>query len=217
LDWTARVNNYCERLGPDFWAEPLNASSNLAFVAAAMAALLLWRRKSPDDWPVLALIMVVLATGIGSFLFHTVATRWAMLADVIPIAVFIHTYLALALRRLLAMSWLLICLCVAGFLALSPALSWFAAPLVGASAGYLPALLAIFGVGLAVWRRDRLSGQWLVSTGAVFSLSLALRTLDAPLCAAWPAGTHFLWHILNGVVLFSLLRLLIWRRAGYTH
>ncbi len=26
-DWTAPVDDYCERLGVGFWAEPLNASS----------------------------------------------------------------------------------------------------------------------------------------------------------------------------------------------
>ena len=33
------------------------------------------------------------------------------------------------------------------------------------------------------------------------TLSLALRTLDQPLCSFWPWGLHFLWHLLNATVL----------------
>ena len=34
------IDIYCERLGPGFWAEPLNATSNLAFIVSA--TLLAW-------------------------------------------------------------------------------------------------------------------------------------------------------------------------------
>jgi hypothetical protein len=37
-------------------------------------------------------------------------------------------------------------------------------------------------------------------------VSLAFRTADLPLCATLPSGTHFLWHILNAAVLYSLVR-----------
>ena len=35
MNWTAYIDNYCERLLPGFWDEPLNAISNLAFWLAA--------------------------------------------------------------------------------------------------------------------------------------------------------------------------------------
>ncbi len=35
----------------------------------------------------------------------------------------------------------------------------------------------------------------------MLTVSLVLRSLDAPLCAANPLGTHFLWHLLNAVML----------------
>ncbi|NJN40478.1 MAG: hypothetical protein HC807_06085 [Gammaproteobacteria bacterium] len=35
-------------------------------------------------------------------------------------------------------------------------------------------------------------------------MSLTFRTLDRDLCAAIPLGTHFLWHLLNAVVLYRL-------------
>ena len=42
--WLTPIDSYCERLGPGFWAEPLNAAKNGAFLAAALYALVLWRR-----------------------------------------------------------------------------------------------------------------------------------------------------------------------------
>jgi hypothetical protein len=104
MDWSAPVSSYCERSNASFWAEPLNAATNAAFLIAAAVAFHMWRRGGGRDQPALALIVVVVAVGLGSFTFHTVATRGAALADTIPIAIFIYGYLLLALRRFLHVS-----------------------------------------------------------------------------------------------------------------
>lgn len=207
MDWTAPVDNYCERLGPSFWAEPLNALSNASFIIAALLLLAQWR-KHPQR-PVIGLFLAlnVLVIGVGSFLFHTLANRWSGLADVIPIAVFIHAYLAVALRTYLGLRWWQAIAGVLVFLAASPFIGQAAAPLIGSSASYIPALLAIFGVGLAASRTNRETSGALFLTGAVFTTSIAFRAADIPLCAALPYGTHLLWHTLNGVVLYLLVAL----------
>jgi len=209
-----QVDNYCERVGPDFWSEPLNAVTNAAFLVAAFAAYLIWRRRTPDDLAALTLIAIVFATGIGSFLFHTFATRWAALSDVIPIALFIHVYLFFALKRFLRLPWWAALGIVIAFFAATPFLGQAVAPLVGSSAGYVPALLAIFVVGGLFYRHNKALGTQVLATGIVFAVSLTFRTLDEPLCGQLAFGTHFLWHILNSVVLFLLLRVLISQRAG---
>lgn len=211
---TDHVDIYCERVSAGFWAEPINALTNAAFIVAAMAAYMLWRRRAPDDWAALALIGVVLLTGIGSFLFHTFATRWALIADVIPIVVFIHGYLLIALRRFLGLHWVICISIVIGFFVLSPMVGEVWAPLIGSSAGYLPALLAIFVVGGFFYPRNKELGWQVLATGGLFTLSLLLRTIDEPLCSGWAVGTHFLWHILNSLVLYWLLRVLIFHRSG---
>lgn len=214
MDLSAQVDHYCERAGPEFWAEPLNAVTNAGFLIAAIVAFAMWRKKTPDDRVALALIGVVFLTGIGSFLFHTFATKWAEMADVIPIVVFIHFYLLIALKRFLRMSWVLAGALVIGFFVMSPGLGEVWAPIVGSSAFYLPALLAIFAVGIAFWRTDRRLGRDLLLTGVLFAVSVTFRALDMPLCPDVTAGTHFLWHIFNSLVLFSLLRVLILQRSG---
>src|SRR6266436_1432266 len=139
MDWSTPIDLYCERTDASFWAEPANALSNAAFLIAAAAAFWLWRRAGSRDWPALALIVVVVAVGIGSFAFHTLATRGAMLADVIPIAVFIYGYLLLALRRFLGLAAGVAVAIVVAYAAGAQALSWLAPPrALNGSVGYLP-------------------------------------------------------------------------------
>src|SRR5258708_12913725 len=147
MDWSTPIDLYCERTDASFWAEPTNALSNAAFLIAAAAAFWLWRRQSGSDrsrdWPALALIVVVVAVGIGSFAFHTLATRGAVLADVIPIAVFIYGYLLLALRRFLGLAAGVAVAIVVAYPAGAQAPSWLGPPRSPhRSCRYLPPPLA---------------------------------------------------------------------------
>lgn len=203
------IDLYCERLTHGFWAEPANAVTNVAFLVAALAAFRLWRGRGGRDGPALALIAVTVCVGLGSFAFHTLATRPAMLADVLPIAVFIHGYFFMAMARFLGLRWWLALAATVGFAVAATVLSGALRPVFGGSAGYVPALLAIFGVAAAVAPRARRLAGALAAAGLVFTVSLAMRVLDAPVCDAFPLGTHFLWHLLNATVLYLLLRALI--------
>lgn len=205
MDWTASIDAYCERTSAAFWAEPLNAWSNLAFIAAGLIGLSLWKMRGGRDRPAQALCLLVLVIGIGSFLFHTFATRWASLADVIPIAVFIYSYFALALRRYFGLSRLMAGLGTAGFFAASFLAESVFAALVGSSAGYVPALLAMLIIGGLLVARQEEPGTLVLAAGTTFLVSLTFRTLDGPLCEVWPIGTHPLWHLLNAATLGLLL------------
>jgi len=48
----------------------------------------------------------------------------------------------------------------------------------------------------------------------IFTVSLAVRTIDLAICDTFPLGTHFLWHLLNATVLYVLLRTAINESAG---
>lgn len=203
MDWSAPIDLYCERGDASFWAEPANALTNAAFLIAAAAAFASWRRAGGRDMPVLALIAVVMAVGIGSFTFHTVATRGALYADVIPIAVLIYGYLLLALRRFLGLPLAVSAGAVAAYAAGAQALSWLAPPrALNGSIDYVPALAALIAVACAATgRRGRLG-----LAVAIFTVSLALRSVDLAVCDVFPLGTHFMWHLLNAAVLYLLLR-----------
>jgi ceramidase len=204
MEWSTPIDPYCERSGASFWAEPANALSNAAFLIAGLAAFWSWRRAGSRDWPALALIIVAVAVGLGSFTFHTVATRGARLADVIPIAIFIYGYLLLALRRFLHLSIGVSLGIVVVYAAGAQAVAWLAPPdALNGSIGYLPALVALIVVARATRGPPRRGLELAVM---VFTVSLALRTIDLAACETFPLGTHFLWHLLNAAVLYVLLR-----------
>ncbi|KQT43045.1 hypothetical protein ASG43_16080 [Aureimonas sp. Leaf454] len=219
MTWTDPIDAYCERIDASFWAEPLNAASNLAFILAAALALRLWRRhdaatgtrRRRRDLASLGLVVLVAAIGVGSFLFHTFADRWSVLADVVPIGIFIYAALALVLRRLAGWSRLQALLGTLVFAALSLVVERAAEPHLGGSAAYLPALAALVAVGAGLIATRRPEGRRILGAGCVFAVSLTLRTLDGPLCDMVPAGTHFLWHILNAATLGLILTAVIRR------
>ena len=202
---------YCERLSSAFWAEPLNAVSNAAFLLAALLAFSLLRRHGHRDWPVEALTALVAIIGVGSFLFHTMPQRWTLLADVVPIQLFALCYFGLALSRFIGLSPLMAALGAGVFLAACFGLAAGLAPLLPAgirgSAGYAGFLIGLAGVALAArLHGDALTGARIAIAGLVFALSLSFRSLDSVLCGAVPFGLHWGWHLLNGLLLYLLLR-----------
>lgn len=202
--WEA-VDLYCERSGVGLWAEPANALSNLAFFAAAWIGWRALRRSGRVDPVVATLVILVAVIGLGSFLFHTFANVWSVIADIAPITIFIYAYLALALRRFLAFAWPATAALLLLFVALSWALETTLRPLLAASAGYVPAFIAMLATGSLLFARHHAAGPWLLTAALVFLVSLTLRTLDEPLCRTFPLGTHFLWHLLNAATLSILL------------
>ena len=223
MDWFEPIAGYCERGSAAFWAEPANAVSNAAFLVAAAAAFARARAGAEPDRPAVALAILTAVVGFGSFLFHTLAVRWAMLADVVPIALFIHAYFYLAMVRFLHLGPAAAgaaTLAFAGFgFGLVPALDDIAGrsveTLTNGSIGYLPAILALGGVALSLRRVGDTSrtSLRLVALAGLFGVSLALRTADRGVCALVPVGSHFLWHVLNAGVLYGLIVTAVGHRA----
>jgi hypothetical protein len=221
---------YCERgTNEALFAEPLNAASNASFLLAALVALLLLLRRpkelrSADHFLFIALVFLI---GIGSLSFHLLADRASMLADVIPINVFMLVYLGFALNRFLRVppGWtVLILIGFVGSVALTMQVKCWgggigfpgaevsgASECLNGSLVYLPALLAMAIVGgLMVERRDP-AAPYILWAALIFAISVTFRSLDLALCDAYQfqgrrIGTHFVWHLLNGLALFLLLR-----------
>ena len=208
MDWLAAVDQYCERTGPEYWAEPVNALTNAAFV---LAAALVWPRVR--GLPLgQAMAMVLAVIGVGSWLFHTHANLLTGVLDVTPIAVFILLYVFAAARDFLGLRPMLAGLVTAGFvpyaLVLTPAFG--ALPFFGISAMYwpVPVLILIFAALLA--RSAPATSRGLVLGAVILIVSLVFRSLDQGVCAALPYGTHFLWHLLNAIMLGWMIE--VWRR-----
>ena len=208
MNWSEQVNIYCERLDASFWSEPLNAISNAAFIIAAIYCLNRARGGGRTDILTMLLVVILFAIGVGSFLFHTLANRWAGLADTLPIVLFILVYLFGATHRYLRASWWLAALAPVAFIgfAVGFARLWGAyLPSLNGSQGYFPVLIVLIFYGVLCARRGHPAATGLIAAAALFSASLTFRSLDQATCGALPFGTHFLWHIFNGVLLGVVL------------
>ena len=200
----AQLDLYCERLGPTFWAEPFNALSNVAFLIAAYA-LVRRSRSSPTDAGIDVLLLCLLAlVGAASFAFHTFATVWAHWLDLLFIELFIYSYFALFLRRIGALGWLRVAL----FLVAYATFEWvmrqaFAPGTWNGSYVYLPALAALVALSVAAVKKAAApAARMLRRASGIFLIAIILRSVDMAVCAEWPLGTHFIWHVLNAVVLY---------------
>jgi hypothetical protein len=201
LDLFAQVDIYCERISPAFWAEPINAITNAAFLISAVLVFM-WTKGRRAS--VLLLLAILCLIGIGSFLFHTFAQRWAGIADVLPILAFILTYIFLATRNFLGQPiWISAAACLL-FVPYAAGSGWLISRIFGdmnGSVPYVSVALLIFIYALLARQRYPESSRGLAIGAGILSLSIAFRSIDAAVCAAIPLGTHFLWHILNGVML----------------
>lgn len=208
MSWTQPIDIYCERTDPGFWAEPVNAVSNAAFVLVGLVAFLLARKENADSWT-RALCLWVAVIGVGSFLFHTFANRWSALADVIPIWTFVAVYVVFALRRFFGLGWpgtiTAVCVGVAGSFVVMQAMPPDVAARTNNATQYLPAVLAFVAFAAAFIWSDRPGARLIVGAGAVFALSLFFRSVDPAACDHLSIGTHFLWHLLNATMLALLL------------
>src|SRR5207248_1986226 len=151
----AYIDAYCERTGPGLLAEPLNAITNASFLIAAWADWLLARRSGRLSIGMQVLIWLSVSVGVGSGLWHTFATNWALWLDIIPILFFLIWFFWLYLRSVAGVSPLFASGVVLAFLVTTFFAQRFANVLNGAPV-YTPGLilLAVLGVSHAQKRAE---------------------------------------------------------------
>jgi hypothetical protein len=198
--WFSSVDIYCERLDASFWAEPINAISNISFI---VAGFFLWRLRTPRS-SLLAVLVILI--GLGSFSFHTVANRLTGLLDVLAIALYLVAFAFLIpkqwsknslLIQLGSVLMLIVSIVLAQLLMshLKPALPWLP------SGMYLGAWLALIMFAWVTQYSNKAAARYLWLAAIVFPVSLLSRQLDMPLCDSI-GGSHWLWHLFNGLTLF---------------
>ena len=195
------IDLYCERLGPGLWAEPVNAATNLSFV---IAAIIFWRHASHSDslsFEVWLLIGLMMAIGLGSGTFHTFATSWARILDILPITLFQVAFLWIYGRRIIRLSNSSLVAAVVLFVVFAYVGRQFP-HLLNGSLIYAPALMLLVGLGIYHYHHAHSHRSLLLWATGVFLLALFFRTIDMMVCEYVPIGTHFLWHLLNGVLVY---------------
>lgn len=204
------IDHYCERTAQGLLNEPINALTNLFFVVAAVC---FWRHAQKLSRgsiglgnSVLAVLMVCIA--IGSTVFHTFATPFAQSLDVLPIMTLQLVWLWLYLKRIMRVRPAARFVLTLGYLFLSVVFSMLPDPTPG-SMGYLGPLLVITLLG--IYHKDHAprEPQLLYMMAGLFFVSLIFRSVDLASCQFVPFGTHFVWHILNAIVLYGVCRTVV--------
>jgi Ceramidase len=209
------LDQYCERAGQTgIFAEPLNAVTNLAFILAAFLAWRYWRRagqvNAAQSLDIVVLILLLAVIGLGSGAWHVFANSHTLLMDVIPIVLFMNVFLVAAAIRILGLRWWGALLLFVLFQVLNVASEMFLPrEMLNGTIMYIPAYSLLVGI-VARSAMLRHPARTFLSYGlGVWTFSLVFRTIDHEVCGFFPLGTHFLWHLLNAVVLSLLLRALI--------
>jgi hypothetical protein len=182
--------------------------TNVAFIAAGLWGVWQVRRYRTGAFAEV-LAWWVVAIGIGSTLFHTFASKGTIWADILPIAGFTLAYTLFNLRRFLGMDWSKAILVFVAFYAVAGLIT-YAVPdwlrqASNGTTGYLPPFLALAFFGAWVAATGNRAGWYNLTGSAIFVVSVICRMIDPLVCASFPLGTHFLWHVFNGLMLAVLL------------
>lgn len=198
------IDNYCERVAPGLLGEPLNAVTNLAFMIAAFWLWRIARRHGRDrSWMLRTLVILLFATGVCSLIFHSFANVIGVILDSLALTLCLLAAILFSARVWLRQGWWLAALWPVGMIVAAFVLGSFV-PVEGA------AYLGPFATGVLMAAililRGHPAGRDVAIGIACFVPSFFFRTIDAPVCEAFPSGTHFLWHMLNACVLgFAIL------------
>jgi hypothetical protein len=210
------IDGYCERNSkPDVMAEPLNLITNLAFVIGAiMIFKLLVRYKLIilKNWDIILLTITLAVIGFGSAAFHSYPDGTTLLLDVLPIAVFIHLYLISFSARVVGLKPIFAIIVLIAFIGLGIFFeNNFSRDTLNGTIMYVPTYLSLIIMVLVLcFVKQSPLYIHLINTAVIWTFSLAFRTIDMQLCSYTnQIGTHFMWHLLNAIVLYRLLALLI--------
>jgi hypothetical protein len=212
------IDLYCERTSASWWNEPLNVVTNLAFFVAAYLLACQLRSMKPNTglgvpWDWWALSGLIALIGMGSLLFHLFAQPWAGWLDVMFIAFYLHFFIAVYLRHIFRWPWRWAWLGIVFFFLfaqmVTQVMEQWPLPWLRGTTQYQPALLGLCLLALLSFAYQRATAIWLWIAVLTFAISLLFRQIDLPLCQQWRYGTHFIWHILNAVVLWMTARAII--------
>ena len=208
MNWFEAVDGYCERIDASFWSEPLNALTNIFFLVAAVWVL---RREGLNSTArILALILGMIGT--ASFLFHSFAQAWAGALDVLFILLFTLLYLFAASKDFMGAPRSIALVITLGYFPFSIIVDWLTLPLtfLGSTRIYMPMPILIILFSLLLYKRLPIVSRGLAVGAFILIISMLARILDVPLCQKIPLGTHFVWHVLNAVMLAWMIE--VYRR-----
>jgi hypothetical protein len=190
----------------------MNAWSNGAFLIAAIAG---WRllSLSPNakaHRTIRALTLLAALAGIGGYLFHRSDAPYAKWGETVPILAFMLLYVWLLLRRFFHWNFVIAIPVLALYAA---AVYWLETRAPGSApfgrAMNLPTLVLFLLAAIGFLLRLR-EAFWPMLWALVLLLASSVAsTAGAQICPLLGLGTHVIWHLLDALLLYLLLRLAV--------
>jgi hypothetical protein len=206
------VEDYCQLTGPGWDADTLNTWANAAFLIAAFAG---WRMLSVSPnakahLAIRALTLLAALAGIGGYLFHTSAAPWAKCGETVPILAFMLLYVWLLLRRFFHWNVLIAIPVLALYAA---AIYWLETRAPGSApfgrAMNLPTLVLFLLAAVGFLMRLREAFWPMIWALGILLASSAASMAEAQICPQLGLATHAVWHLLDALLLYVLLRLAV--------
>ena len=188
---------YCERTNLEAFGEPLNAISNIAFI---LCGIILIFRKGMILNP---LPYSVIFIGISSFLFHYLPNKIFSTLDIFSILLFVIMYNVMLTRNILNYSVNYTILSSVTLLIISFFTGVFLFKTIIGTSGFYIGLL-LYMIYIFYYVKNFQNVKYFLCAIAIFFVSIIFRSIDPYLCNSIFFGTHFIWHILNSVVIYLL-------------
>lgn len=203
----------CERTEPGFWGEPFNAFTSLGFLIVAAELFRYYKNHSDIRgrwvWDLHILSVLIVAIGIGSFLFHTMPSYQTELMDILPIIAFINIYFFSALFRVTETTRFEAAVAYIAFAGFTHICVSQFPRAMNDSIGYLSTMTALIMIALYLNMKRRPAARAFLVAAITGVVSLFFRSIDNAVCDIIPIGTHFLWHLFNALLVYMLMRQLI--------
>lgn len=211
----------CEALhsGESWFSEPLNVLSSALFLVTAFA-LHYYFRKSQNRHPsapryfdldIRLLIGVIYAIGVSSLLLHSIPNSVTEFFDVISISLFIIVFFFSVMLRILRCSTRNIILAFLGFCFFTFSSITYMQSYMNGATSYISTMAALTMVAFYLYGKNHPSAKHFLAAGQIGIVALYFRSIDTKMCDFMPIGTHWIWHVMNAVLITIIMRELIKR------
>ena len=210
---------YCEQALSSGVFEPINTLTNLFFMVAGILLFVRLKKKGLLDLKGIWFSCLLFFIGVGSFAWHFQRTDFTLMADSIPIGLFILSYLYFYLVRA-TYKLLYRLLLFFGFFIYTPLMirlfNEFATTGFFDNGGLSYTIALSYFLILQIYTyffKPELLKKSLIIV-VLFFTSIVFRQIDWRLCELIGFGTHFIWHIFNSIVLFLFVNLLYFTKSN---
>lgn len=201
--------NYCEPALFTYFLEPINAISNISFLISGFFILRLLKKNNVKEEIYYGLCLLITFVGIGSILWHSYKHPITLFLDFLPINLFILTSFYILVKKITGRrisSLITIILFIILQIMLTITLP---KDFLNGSYRHLSNSILLFILLLMLDKKYEKIYFNLVPIFLIYITAIIFRSIDLIICPQLPIGTHFIWHILNGVNAYLVVRFLI--------